>query len=85
MWQLWRSHAVLWARGATHSQQLTSLIAPVNSRALCTAAQRQDVEREQLHYDVAVVGGGPSGLSAAIRLKQVTLVSTVQDFLSFAM
>ena len=28
-------------------------------------------ERESMEYDVVIVGGGPSGLSAAIRLKQL--------------
>ncbi|HEX2558871.1 electron transfer flavoprotein-ubiquinone oxidoreductase [Phenylobacterium sp.] len=31
----------------------------------------EDVERESMEYDVVIVGGGPSGLSAAIRLKQL--------------
>ena len=31
------------------------------------------MERESMEFDVVVVGGGPSGLSAAIRLKQLAL------------
>ncbi len=30
-----------------------------------------DIEREAMEYDVVIVGAGPSGLSAAIRLKQL--------------
>ena len=37
----------------------------------------ESVERESMEYDVVIVGAGPAGLSAAIRLKQINPETSV--------
>jgi electron-transferring-flavoprotein dehydrogenase len=38
-----------------------------------SAASRGDMERESMQFDVVIVGAGPAGLAAAIRLRQLSL------------
>lgn len=38
--------------------------------AAAAAAENEEIERVQDEVDVCIVGGGPAGLSAAIRIKQ---------------
>src|ERR1700744_330862 len=67
-----RSHSYRWANYATRPQFIQSRL------------YSNDVaqpEREAMDVDVCIVGGGPAGLAAAIRLKQLAAAAgTADDF-----
>jgi NADH dehydrogenase FAD-containing subunit len=47
------------------------VLSPRRSAYFSTAAEEKDESRESMPFDVLIVGGGPAGLAASIRLKQL--------------
>ena len=49
--------------------------------AIEPVAAEPEVERESMEFDVIIVGGGPAGLSAAIRLRQLAIAAGNDEFM----
>lgn len=47
----------------------------LSATAAVQSEQEQQQPREQMKFDLLIVGAGPAGLSAAIRFKQVNITS----------
>lgn len=65
--KLWRCLQARGPLGLATKPPLSASIPGLRQRFFSAAA----VEREQMEFDIVIVGGGPAGLGAAIRAKQV--------------
>ncbi len=75
----WPAAAQRAAAAASHAQQLLHSRTSVAPYSTGGAEQQPQPARDQMDYDLCIVGAGPAGLSAAIRFKQVRVVAGLDD------
>jgi hypothetical protein len=70
-----RVHAPRRAASALAAATTKARRASSSAAASAPAAERESPAAEEMEFDVLIVGAGPAGLAAAIRIRQARLVS----------
>lgn len=75
--QRWSTPASVLQSPALFTRHLSSSSSARAADQAASADSASAAQREQLKYDVCIVGAGPAGLAAAIRIKKVLTIMTL--------